>query len=633
MAGVARSASLLLAVLAQLFSQGLAAKLRTRSAGDPPEDNVQIKVMGNDEQNMSVEEIRELPSYKVTISEGVKEDWRTFEGIGALSAGASSRLLQDYPDEQRAEILDLLFKPKYGASLQVLKVEIGGDMQSTDGSEPSHMRFRGEKPDCTRGYEGWLVKEAKARNPAIRTYGLAWGVPGWIGNGTFFSQDNIKYHVAWLECMKATYSAEVDYIGIWNEMNWGSSWYVVELGEAIKAAGLSTKLVLLDAIHGISAEFLSQFQVDEKLQQLTAAVGLHYPCGEPDKARTQLLQTLAAHPATSFWASEELSTVADWGGAGCWGRMINQNFVRMQATSSIAWSLIWSAYPNLECFGNGLLYAFSPWSGFYEVMPPVWATAHTTQFTEPGWQYLPVGAGAGNLPEGGTFVTIASPDLKEFSIILETLTGRCMYHNGCFHEKEAESTQRLRLKLSPALAASAKSGALEVWATNETHWFAQLDDATVDEDGVLRTSMPVDAIVTITTRRGASKQGRRAKSEKSDDKANIPKASAFPLPFTEDFESRDVGRSPPFFSDQGGAFEVTEVKDESGKNKVLEQQVLQPPIAWIGKNPAPFSVFGSTNWTDVTFEASVNLGPQRSDISRAGPMAPFGHAVRISLLS
>jgi len=65
---------------------------------------------------------------------------RTFDGIGALSAGASSRLLIDYPEPQRSEILDYLFKPEFGAALQINKVEIGGDMNSTDGAEPSHMR-------------------------------------------------------------------------------------------------------------------------------------------------------------------------------------------------------------------------------------------------------------------------------------------------------------------------------------------------------------------------------------------------------------------------------------------------------------------------------------------------------------
>ena len=39
-----------------------------------------------------------------------------FEGIGAVSAGASSRLLIDYPEPYRSDILDFLFKPHFGAS-------------------------------------------------------------------------------------------------------------------------------------------------------------------------------------------------------------------------------------------------------------------------------------------------------------------------------------------------------------------------------------------------------------------------------------------------------------------------------------------------------------------------------------
>jgi len=88
-----------------------------------------------------------------------------FEGIGALSAGASSRLLVDYPERQRSEILDLLFKPGFGAGFQHLKVEIGGDVNSTDGVEPSHGRTRHER-NYHRGYEWWLMTEAKRRNPA-----------------------------------------------------------------------------------------------------------------------------------------------------------------------------------------------------------------------------------------------------------------------------------------------------------------------------------------------------------------------------------------------------------------------------------------------------------------------------------
>src|SRR3954470_4279254 len=59
---------------------------------------------------------------------------RVFEGVGGLSAGASSRLLIDYPEPERSRILDYLFKPCYAAALDNLGVEIGGDTTSTDGA-------------------------------------------------------------------------------------------------------------------------------------------------------------------------------------------------------------------------------------------------------------------------------------------------------------------------------------------------------------------------------------------------------------------------------------------------------------------------------------------------------------------
>ena len=69
---------------------------------------------------------------------------RVFDGVGAVSAGGSSRLLIDYPEPQRSQILDFLFKPNYGASLQTLKVEVGGDENSGVGAEPTHMRSAGD---------------------------------------------------------------------------------------------------------------------------------------------------------------------------------------------------------------------------------------------------------------------------------------------------------------------------------------------------------------------------------------------------------------------------------------------------------------------------------------------------------
>lgn len=45
----------------------------------------------------------------------------------------------------------------------------------------------------------------------------------------------------------------------------------------------------------------------------------HYPCKRTSSETLEL--------GLDYWASEDYSTVADWAGAGCWGRSINQNYV------------------------------------------------------------------------------------------------------------------------------------------------------------------------------------------------------------------------------------------------------------------------------------------------------------------
>src|SRR5438034_3509657 len=106
------------------------------------------------------------PTTSITV-DGTKGG-RAFDGVGAISGGGgNSRLLVDYPEPQRGQILDYLFKPGYGAAVQILKVEVGGDTNSTDGAEPSHMHTRTDL-NCDRGYEWWLMEQARARNPIIK---------------------------------------------------------------------------------------------------------------------------------------------------------------------------------------------------------------------------------------------------------------------------------------------------------------------------------------------------------------------------------------------------------------------------------------------------------------------------------
>jgi galactosylceramidase len=59
-----------------------------------------------------------------------------WEGVGAISGGgATTKLLMDYDPAVASDILDFLFKPNYGLNLQILKVELGGDTDATEGKQ------------------------------------------------------------------------------------------------------------------------------------------------------------------------------------------------------------------------------------------------------------------------------------------------------------------------------------------------------------------------------------------------------------------------------------------------------------------------------------------------------------------
>ena len=85
-----------------------------------------------------------------------------------VSGSGGTRLLIDYPEPQRSQVMDFPFKPDFGAAPHHLKVELGGDGNSTDGVEPSYARTREEfehpRPECfRRGYEWLVMHEAKKR--------------------------------------------------------------------------------------------------------------------------------------------------------------------------------------------------------------------------------------------------------------------------------------------------------------------------------------------------------------------------------------------------------------------------------------------------------------------------------------
>jgi galactosylceramidase len=502
---------------------------------------------------------------------------RIFDGLGAVSAGASSRLLIDYPEPQRSQILDYLFKPGYGAALQHLKVEIGADVNSTDGSEPSFMRTL-EDHNSTRGYEWWLMAEAHKRNPNIILEVLPWGGPGWVGKDTLYMPEMAAYVADFIAAAERDYHLKISYAGTWNEKVFDLP-YVKELARQLKAHHLETKIVCCDEYIGEGAgqwAIADEILKDPSLAADIAVIGVHYPL---DNGKLTTTDT-ARKTGKPLWSSEDQPNGGggpfvsrDWQvGGRILAHLYNQNYLEGSLTSTEIWSPITSYYDNLAAPNSGLMYANTPWSGHYDVQGTIWSTAHTTQFAQPGWQYLD--SASGNLPEKGSYVSLRSPDRKNWSVVLETIRAA--------HPQSVSFT----------IGGGFSNSAVYVWETNDSHTFdrvAVLHPA----NGKFSYTFDPDSLYSLTTTTG---QGKGT--------AVPPPAKSFPLPYEDKFERTELGHSPKYLSDQDGAFEVHPCKERPGR--CLEQVISMKPVPW-GPLPDPFTMAGDSAWTDYKVAADLRF--------------------------
>ncbi|XP_052102163.1 galactocerebrosidase-like isoform X2 [Mytilus californianus] len=518
---------------------------------------------------------------------------RRFDGIGGLSGGgATSVLLQNYQEQQRNEILDYLFKPNFGASLHLLKVEIGGDAQSTEGTEASHMHNSWDE-NYNRGYEWWLMKEAKKRNPNILLYGLPWAWPGWIGNGTRDPYTDIElpanYILKWILGAKKYHNLTIDFIGIWNEQAYDVK-YIKLLRKVLDNNSLQhVRIVAADGGWGI----VNDINNDSDLAKAIDFIGVHYPGTESVMSAIQTGKQL--------WSSEDYSTFNDNIGGGCWARLLNQNYVNGRFTGTISWNLIASYYDALPFARNGLMTANSPWSGSYVVNSPIWMSAHTTQFTLPGWKYLSHGSGVGKLKYGGSYVSLVSPDGKDLTIVIETMSHD---HSICIRPPLPAYTvaqQNITIKLGGSFAKKTEVTAwysqLKFDGKNDT--FMQKVDIKVP-NRLIHLRLDVDQVVTITTKKVGQKGSY----------PNPPPSKPFPVPYKEDFEAYEEVSHPNNFAQQVGVFEVRKSEDTQHGN-ILQQVVLHSPIHWCPNNLVfPINLIGNFNWTDISVSVDVQIGKE-----------------------
>jgi galactosylceramidase len=500
---------------------------------------------------------------------------KRFDGIGIVNGGgATSVLLKDYPEPQRSQILDLVFKPKFGASVSALFIEIPGDGNSTQGSMPSHMRTRDDL-NYYRGYTWWFLREAKKRNPSLSLDGTAWSAPGWIGNGEFWSQDAADYYVKWLEGLRNVYGLEFDAIGCRNEKGTNFD-FVKRLRATLNAHGFEKiKIHAFDNWPNNKFDFVKEMLTDEKLRDSIDIISGHIL--GTDAPASADVQEMAARMYKPIWNTEEHVYKKGFDCAISIVEAFNESFIRSGATKVVNWYDIAGVYP-VEPYSEdpAMILARSPWSGNYEIREALWGYAHYGQFTEVGWQYI--NGGQGELAGGGSFVSLKSPS-DDYSIIIET--------------KEAKASQQIQFMIDGGLSTKG----LSVWRSNAREQFIRQTDIK-PMNGNLTLSVDSNSIYTLTTTTGQRKGGF----------ANVPVAKPFPFPYRESFDQYSApkvrGYLPKYTADIAEVFEIVGCPNRKGK--CMRQVIPVAPISW-APEWMPYTILGDEGWQDYEVSADVYL--------------------------
>ena len=519
---------------------------------------------------LTISGLQTLQAQTVVISgktKGVR-----FDGIGAVSGGgATSVLLKDYPDLQRKQVLDLLFKPKFGASLSALLVEVPGDGNSTQGSEPSHMHSRNDE-NYFRGYEWWIMKEAKNRNPAITLDANGWSAPRWVGNNNFWSQDMCDYYVKWIKGLKNVHGVTLDAIGCRNEK--GTNYDFVKMfRKTLDSQGLlAVRIHAFDNWPKDKFDFVKDMKTDTALNNAIDIISAH----TMSEIRTPPGVIEAAKELNKpIWNTEEHVYKKGFDCAISIVKAFNDNFIESRATKIVNWYLVGSTYP-IEPYADTppMMIAREPWSGHYYTREALWGYAHYGQFTAVGWEYLK--EACGKLNNGGTYVTMKGPK-GDYSIIIET--------------KGASEIQQLSFKVSGGLS----RGNLCVWRSNAQSQFVRMKDIS-PVNGTFNIRLDTGSIYSLSTTRGQQKGAFE----------NIPVSKPFPYPYYETFEEykspQQFGYLPNYTADIAGVFEIADRSDKKGK--CLRQVVSETPQSW-APEWMPYTIIGDSAWTN--YEVSVDV--------------------------
>ncbi|GEP23920.1 DUF5776 domain-containing protein [Lentilactobacillus diolivorans] len=579
----------------------------------------------------------------------------TYKGFGMVSANGTSRLLLDYKAENPAkywEIMNRLFNPNTGI-LDMIKVEMGADANTSTASTPATMRSVDEPANTLRGWDWHIVADAKKINPNLKVDMLRWSEPKWVSDAEKQGVEagyaaRYKWYKETIDSAYKTYGIKMDYVSAdKNETrNVEPEWIKYLSGHLKKETSPypmnGIKIVASDQIGG--TDLPGKMLKDKALMDAIDVVSMHYQVhGDADirevnKQGKQIWYSEALAPTT--FAEYRLNSNTPKNGLGGTHGAIDvaNSFINMyqsttslnnQSENSSGYMTRYEFQPAVSSFYDGSQYstkelidAQTPWSGNYYVDAGVPVTQQFTNFIKPGWEYIKSasegdGQGANGLTNTtDNHLTLTDSSKKDYSVVITN---------------DSDSPRGYNFTLKNMKDPSA---ILHAWKTTgpksgekyDANWLKNVGNVTPAKanNGTYTFNYTVDpnSVVTLSTTTGQSNyQPNDNQKQWKDDQLSLPYADNFDYTDSKYQNYRDTSvidsanqgylssrdGTPRYFDDMGGAFQVVK-SDDSGHNNVLQGMITAATFVG-GWNPEPGNdtVMGDNRWANYQVSSDFKL--------------------------
>lgn len=535
-----------------------------------------------------------------------------YRGQGMISCNGSSRLLIDYKEknpESYNQILQYMYG-KNGLKFTHFKVEMGSDVNTSSGTEPTTMRYEDEKADVTRGAGFQLAADIKKINPDVTLDMLWWSEPRWVTDAKDVYAARYKWYKQTLDAAYETYGLVFDYVSAnRNERTVDNDW-IIYLSKALKSEKDCpydySKIKIVAADENTTWKIAHDMLKNEELRDAVDVIGTHYTSYADKDA-----EKLAEEYGKELWFSEGSSPMTyaqsvyryDEGNSGLTG--LNGVFDvanRMITMVSGGYMTLYEYQPAVAGYYDGVTYcqkqlinANTPWNGYYTLDSGYFMNLHFSQFMDKGWSFI-FDACYSDAKAGGdghalvdakySYITACSNSGDYSTIITNTTSEPITYNFEVTNLAKADNE-------------------VYVWETRgpdegqeyNANYFKKISTVT-PENGKYSVTIKPYSMITLST------------LNISEPEFDVPQESdnkLLSLPYTDDFGYSDEflasrGNAPLYTTDEGGAFEVA---DKDGE-KVLMQKITAAIKAeeW-GGTPKPTTNFGDDRWYNYSVSADV----------------------------